>query len=745
MNITRHGLPIFYCAVIALVSTTLAATSAARTAHAAELQPTDALPVVAVRLDAQGVATFEPTGRRLGQTGEPDLPWHTVTVLLPPNARLDTVRATVRDAAYETIDADALVTPIPPEATYVDGELIIDQPTDRPIMDGRDVSIYATDAHWPAESARVLATGELRGWQVADIAVPLARYNPVRQRLQRLIGGTLVITYDTVDVDGPGNHRADDRIARGRLAQLTANFDQVVETYAAGPEPEADSDNGDDKPGYVIFITSDLLAQLTELDAFIAMKEARGFDVQIVTDTDLGGATGNAAAENIRTWLQAHYLSDNIEYVLIIADPHPTTSTLPMKMLWPRSSSSDKREAPSDYYYADLTGNWDLDGDGLFGERYDDWGTGGIDRHAEVLVGRLPHVNTPADLDAALAKWVRLDKTPTPDAAWRRDVLLPMEPSDDSTPGYHLGEQIIDDILTPAGWGYHRVYDEDYGLTPPPETYPCDKPNVSAAWQALRPGLVIWWTHGSYYNATDIMDVLWASKTDANYPVFTFQVSCNNSEPEQINLTAILLAYGGWSGIGATRVSWYYVGQTHFSNSPSNSGMSYAYARKIVTYNRTCGEALHEIKEELYPSSPSMWMNFCVFNIYGDPSSSVGPKRFALTVGVENDPLGSVVLTPPADDANLAVYEAGQIVTLGAQPTENGLFEAWAICDPNFPGDLNHAVYDSNDSLTLVMDRDREIRTVFRCAQGVYGGMMPLAVGLVGLIGWRRARRRGMP
>ena len=40
-------------------------------------------------------------------------------------------------------------------------------------------------------------------------------------------------------------------------------------------------------------------------------------------------------------------------------------SNVPMKMLWPRSYASTWREAPSDLFYSDLTGNWDFDGDGL--------------------------------------------------------------------------------------------------------------------------------------------------------------------------------------------------------------------------------------------------------------------------------------------------------------------------------------------------------------------------------------------
>ncbi|MHA1601783.1 MAG: C25 family cysteine peptidase, partial [Promethearchaeota archaeon] len=77
-------------------------------------------------------------------------------------------------------------------------------------------------------------------------------------------------------------------------------------------------------------------------------------------------------ALNIRNWLQNHYVSDSIEYVLLIGDPDPDDETsssdsvrdLPMLMCWPRHAATDSyEESPTDYFYADLTGNWDSEGD----------------------------------------------------------------------------------------------------------------------------------------------------------------------------------------------------------------------------------------------------------------------------------------------------------------------------------------------------------------------------------------------
>jgi hypothetical protein len=47
-------------------------------------------------------------------------------------------------------------------------------------------------------------------------------------------------------------------------------------------------------------------------------------------------------------------------------------------------------QSPSDAYYADLEGDWDLNGDGRFAEYPEDMEEGGVDLGPEVLVGRLP-------------------------------------------------------------------------------------------------------------------------------------------------------------------------------------------------------------------------------------------------------------------------------------------------------------------------------------------------------------------
>jgi len=285
---------------------------------------------------------------------------------------------------------------------------------------------------------------------------------------------------------------------------------------------------------YIILTTGAISSASTQLNAFITLKQSKGFNVKVVTESEWGGGTGDNAAENIRSWLKKNYQSLGIEYVLLIGNPVTETGDVPMKMTWPRYSESSyvsNQEAPTDYYYAELSGNWDLDGDGRFAEQYDDRAAGGADIYAEISVGRIPYYGNINDLDHILAKTIAYENETN--ITWRKKALLPMESLDSSTPAYYLGENIKDNILVNNGWSYHRIYDLFSG-GPTPETSPCTEQNVLSAWSGSYYGLVLWMTHGSSDYAEEIMSSTSALSLPASndqHPAFTYQGSCNNAYP----------------------------------------------------------------------------------------------------------------------------------------------------------------------------------------------------------------------
>ncbi|MEK7393611.1 MAG: cellulose binding domain-containing protein, partial [Fibrobacterota bacterium] len=218
------------------------------------------------------------------------------------------------------------------------------------------------------------------------------------------------------------------------------------------------------------------------------------------------------------------------------------------------------------------------------------------------------------------------------DISWRKNALLPMEPSDASTPGYQLGEQIRANFLIPRGVASTRIYEEDYGVSP--EITPCDISNVRAAWSSGRFGVNTWWTHGSETYAADIFSSYDATYLNDAYPSFTFQNSCTNGAPEwSNNLGYALLANGAIGTVSASRVSWYWVGQSDFTGTPlSNSMMAYAYTGALMYDTLPAGKALNQVRRAMDIDASWNAMNMVDFNLYGDPSLGITTSAPAQTV-----------------------------------------------------------------------------------------------------------------
>lgn len=589
--------------------------------------------VVTVTPDTQsGMAHFTGVAiQYISRSGEPAIPYQVLKVLLPPVADLATVTATIENERLEPTPGVWDVAPVPPPVPCgTEGTTSAVWPQGKNIKEGRDVAVYQTDALFPPSSLGRLSSGNLRAWVLVDIPVALYRYNPVTKGLFQLTGGELVVRFTQKSEMRPNQTALADRIGEETVQRLAVNFAEMAPAYSVADAPKQRAASR-----YVIITTQAIKAASHQLAAFISSKEGRGFTVQVVTEETWGGGTGDVAAEHIRHWLQANYLDLNIEYVLLVGNPDPVAGDVPMKMLWPRSPDATLN-SPSDYYYVDLTGNWDNDGDGFYGEWDEDFGVGGVDRNWEVLLGRIPYYGNITELDHILAKLLVYENSSATLASRRKNVLLPMAPSDANTPGYHLGEAIKNTIIVPKGdWGYHRVYQETYGLTPPPETTPINVEGVTNVWKAAPFGAIFWWTHGSSRVASQVMDTTHTTQLNDNDPGFVFHASCSTAYPEDAgNLSYSLLKNGASASVAATRLSWYFIGETEFDATPSSAGLAYQFAKRLISDEMDSGHALQELKLSL---DPGLWMNWTVFNLYGDPSQSLFTTR-SINVNSTADP-----------------------------------------------------------------------------------------------------------
>lgn len=571
----------------------------------------DCAPITRILADGQHITA--PDYSNTANPGNPALPFRDIRVILPPQADKAHIAVKLIGNTRASLPSQSDIASAPPIATN-DNNKIQCWGLNKKIVSRRNAYVYDADALYPASNVQLISVGSMRKWHIATVRYYPFRYNPVRRMLERSNGGAISLSYSRDTSAHISSATTTDRLFDDTIRSIAVNYAQANAWYYPN-KAQARVLSDESNPGYTIITTNAITSGSTKLQAFIDHKTARGFTVDLVTESKWGGGTGDAAANNIRAYLQAGYLYKATKYVLLIGNPNPTDGDVPMKMLWPRYGQESYQEAPSDYYYADLTGNWDLNGDGYAGEETD-IGPGGIDGLPEVIVGRIPFYGDFTALDSILQKTIDYESGALR-GSWVRNVLLSMKPSDSDTPGYQLGEAIRDSAATPAGMATTRVYDSDYGLTPQPDYTTCNYDNVLTAWQ-MHAGFHFWWTHGSPTLASDIMTSDNAKYLDDNYPSFVFQCSCHNGAPEySTNLGFTLLKNGAISTDSATRVSWYYPGETTYTNTDSNAGLAYQYALNLIRDHLPCGDAHYQAMTQV-PNT--IWMNHLVFNIYGDPS-----------------------------------------------------------------------------------------------------------------------------
>ncbi|HEX3047096.1 MAG TPA: C25 family cysteine peptidase [Bacillota bacterium] len=295
----------------------------------------------------------------IGTPGDPALPEKIIKIPVPLDADLTGLKLTIVHQETSTLEGSYEIIPQPPQCK--DGQA--DWGSSAFIASGKNMKVYQKDSDYPSASLELLSpvTGKevdaTKGSQLKPsfkvskyirVAYRPFLYNPVTQKLKLIKKATIQFTY------------------------------QVNPAAASNPvsasEVQAD---------YVIITTNSIVNNSARLADFVQMKERSGHTVRVVTETDYGSLTGqapNGTAEKIRQWLINHEAPNGtplgiINYVMLIGDPSPDdplrtneiVGDLPMKMCYPRYYESDDRECPTDYFYADLTGNWDLDGDQIYG------------------------------------------------------------------------------------------------------------------------------------------------------------------------------------------------------------------------------------------------------------------------------------------------------------------------------------------------------------------------------------------
>ncbi|KKL77085.1 hypothetical protein LCGC14_2038430, partial [marine sediment metagenome] len=157
-------------------------------------------------------------------------------------------------------------------------------------------------------------------------------------------------------------------------------------------------------------------------------KNKKGVKTVILSNFSL--YDGRDDAERIRNMIKSYYAKENIQWVLLVGD----TDILPVRMVynpdvfrWGEGRTetiSGEYYKPTDFYYADLSGTWDSDEDGDWGESPEDneYGLDEIDWTPDVYVGRFP-ASSVEELEIMANKTLKYETDPET-GDWMNRMLL---------------------------------------------------------------------------------------------------------------------------------------------------------------------------------------------------------------------------------------------------------------------------------------------------------------------------------
>lgn len=331
----------------------------------------------------------------IAEPGAPELPFRTIKILLPPSTNVDSVTVTPSGRTYL---GDGFF--CKPGDTYVP---LCD--TGKKYEEAPLSTIYNITTPYPDKPYSEYRIEKMNGYRVLLMNIYPVQYNPSRGEFYYYTDIEVNVKSETpmhafaksAEKDNYRGLKKD----RDKILNLIDNKERVQE-YITSENIFKTSSMLSSLPGnlegesydYVI-ITSDAFKN-SDFTLLAGDKNSRGVKTKIVTVEEIeAGYTGRDRQEKVRNFIKDAYQNLGIEYVLLGGD----RNVIPARKLHADAGKQGGAvdEVPADLYYATLDGNWDANGNGIFGE------LGEEDWFAEVYVGRAAVRNT-ADISNFVRK-----------------------------------------------------------------------------------------------------------------------------------------------------------------------------------------------------------------------------------------------------------------------------------------------------------------------------------------------------
>lgn len=357
---------------------------------------------------------------RTDSVGYPNMPIKYIRFIIPSNSSASKI--IVNKINTVRIGLDNYLEPtqprIPTQINYK-----------KPVFTGPKSKIYESNLPFPQSVFEIVDQGHFRGNRIVTVAVYPFQYFPDKNEL---------IFYSSTDIS---LEFSIDKEIRSNSMKIPKKFmddnailkcmvenKSDVETYRVKPSNELtnSANKGYSSAAmkstttgipiscdYVIVTSSTLAPEFTE---FIAWKRRKGINIDLVTIEDIiANYEGDYAsgiyddAGKLRQFLCEAFVSGGLSYALLAGDytviPIRYGSWLDNTWTWDVNNPDDAK-IPTDLYFSDFNGDWDVDNDIYLGEPQDD-----VDFYSEIYVGRLL-CSTETDVRNWIQKVIKYEQNP---------------------------------------------------------------------------------------------------------------------------------------------------------------------------------------------------------------------------------------------------------------------------------------------------------------------------------------------
>ncbi|MEN6445306.1 MAG: C25 family cysteine peptidase [Candidatus Cloacimonas sp.] len=457
------------------------------------------------------------------------------------------------------------------------------------------------------------------------------------------------------------------------------------------------------------------------LSALVFFRQSQNIDVSFCNiATALASGMGTDNAEKLRNFLQNTYNQNPFSYLLLAGD----YDIIPPAYVTPEPDGAET--VPTDFFYSDLSSDWDTDNDGRRGE----YSTGymdedyGIDFTPEVFVGRIS-TNVVSEVSSIANRIVEYEQVSEP---WKDKNLLPAcflnyqdEPELGFLPtdGGLFMDYLCDTCL--AEQNNFTMYEQEGVVTSFPSDLPVNYDNLRNKINAESWGFINWSAHGSatsssrkvwmadfnHNNIPDGGEMDWMGMVDRQSFIslqnqdgtVIFAASCDNGmlDINETCLAEYALIKKAVGVLAATRTGWYKIGWLNpgwgglssynyhfvenFRQNKLDLGSAHSYANLLHTQYYLFGDSL-DTGGIIYPELQNVY----TFMLFGDPMIGWTDEEPNLN--------GEILVWEPSGNEGIALVNAIHQLT-----NFNVIYTDKLIPDYNYINNFEAVFYLAGDSI----------------------------------------------